>query len=71
MFINLVCERHFRKEDVLYETEFFDEKLGRILKTALAYPRLKEGAVPEWSPSSCIPPTTSLGRQSSESKKET
>ncbi|KAG8176743.1 hypothetical protein JTE90_003374 [Oedothorax gibbosus] len=64
-----VCERHFRKEDVLYEAEFFDEKSGRILKSALAYPRLKEGAVPEWSPSSCLPPTTSFERQSPESKR--
>ncbi|GBN47678.1 hypothetical protein AVEN_249228-1 [Araneus ventricosus] len=41
-----VCELHFRKEDVLRETEYIDEKSGTLLRIPLQYPKLKEGAIP-------------------------
>ncbi|CAL1277999.1 unnamed protein product [Larinioides sclopetarius] len=52
-----VCERHFRKEDVLRETECFDEKYGKLLKSPLQYPKLREGAVPMFISYKC--PTSS------------
>ncbi|CAL1292930.1 unnamed protein product, partial [Larinioides sclopetarius] len=50
-----VCERHFRKEDVLRETEYFDEKSGKLLKSPLQYPKLREGAVPMFISDKCPP----------------
>ncbi|GBM53645.1 hypothetical protein AVEN_105524-1 [Araneus ventricosus] len=34
-----VCELHFRKEDVLRETEYFDEKSGTLLRSPLHFLR--------------------------------
>ncbi|XP_035233581.1 THAP domain-containing protein 1-like [Stegodyphus dumicola] len=38
-----VCELHFKQEDVLRQTEFFDEKTGKKIIIPLSYPRLKNG----------------------------
>lgn len=46
---------HFRKEDILHEAEFFDERSGRLLKSELKHPRLKEGAIPVLLPENCPP----------------
>ncbi|GBM70775.1 hypothetical protein AVEN_16750-1, partial [Araneus ventricosus] len=50
-----VCELHFRKEDVLRETEYFDEKSGTLLRSPLQYPKLKEGAIPMLVSDKCPP----------------
>ncbi|XP_035207991.1 THAP domain-containing protein 2-like [Stegodyphus dumicola] len=45
-----VCELHFKQEDVLRQTEFFDEKTGKKIIIPLSYPRLKNGAIPSLFP---------------------
>ena len=45
-----VCEKHFKPDDIIRHTTFFDEKIGRSLTAPLAYPKLKENAVPKVLP---------------------
>ncbi|GBM57279.1 hypothetical protein AVEN_58589-1 [Araneus ventricosus] len=67
-----VCEMHFRKEDVLRETEYFDEKSGTLLRSPLQYPKLKEGAIPMLVSDKCPPslqPTMMASRESPSKKR--
>ncbi|KAF8784486.1 hypothetical protein HNY73_010157 [Argiope bruennichi] len=45
-----VCERHFKDNEVLYRTTFYNESTGETLSTPLKKPRLKENAVPNIFP---------------------
>lgn len=67
-----MCEKHFRKEDILREVEYFDKKTGRILKSQLLHPRPKEGALPMVLPSGCpsyLQPTAVTSRESPDAKR--
>ncbi|CAL1264087.1 unnamed protein product [Larinioides sclopetarius] len=68
-----VCERHFRKEDVLREIEYLDEKSGILLKSSLQYPKLREGAVPMFISDKCPPslqPAMMASRESPSKKRK-
>ncbi|GBM48204.1 hypothetical protein AVEN_72481-1 [Araneus ventricosus] len=63
----------FRKEDVLRETEYFDEKSGTLLRSPLQYPKLKEGAIPMLVSDKCPPslqPTMIVSRESPPKKRK-
>ncbi|KAG8176386.1 hypothetical protein JTE90_020171 [Oedothorax gibbosus] len=66
-----ICERHFRKEDILYEVEYFCHKSGRLLKSPLPYPRLKKDTLPEILQEcpAYLQPTTSAARESPDKKR--
>ncbi|GBM93235.1 hypothetical protein AVEN_132741-1 [Araneus ventricosus] len=67
-----VCELQIRKEDVLRETEYFDEKSGTLLRSPLQYPKLKGGAIPMLVSDKCPPslqPTMIVSRESPSKKR--
>lgn len=45
-----MCEVHFQKHEILWETSFYDSKSGRTVTAPLKKPRLAEGAVPSVFP---------------------